>query len=50
MPLWTLGYPAVVEGYHHRPGGTRIVRHPDGTVDLNVDGGGYVHRLRIEHE
>lgn len=42
VPLWTLGYPAVVEGYHRRPGGTRIVRHPDGTVDLNVDGGGYV--------
>ena len=42
VPLWTLGYPVVSDGYY-RPGGTRIVRNPDGTVDVNVDGGGYVH-------
>jgi hypothetical protein len=41
VPLWTLGYPVVTDGYY-RPGGTRIVRHGDGTVDVNVDGGGYV--------
>lgn len=42
VPLWTLGYPVVTDGYY-RPGGTRIVRNSDGTVDVNVDGGGYVH-------
>ena len=42
VPLWTLGYPVVTDGYY-RPGGTRIVRHGDGTVDVNLDGGGYVH-------
>ena len=41
VPLWTLGYPVVADGYY-RPGGTRIVRHADGTVDLDVRGGGYV--------
>jgi hypothetical protein len=41
VPLWSLGYPVVSDGYY-RPGGTRIVRRADGTVDVNVDGGGYV--------
>ena len=41
VPLWTLGYPAVTDGYY-RTGGTRIVRRADGSVDVNVDGGGYV--------
>lgn len=41
VPLWTLGYPVVSDGYY-RPGGTRVVRNADGTVDVNVDGGGYV--------
>ena len=41
VPLWTLGYPVVTDGYY-RPGSTRIVRNSDGTVDVNVDGGGYV--------
>ncbi|MFT3897298.1 MAG: DUF4124 domain-containing protein [Thermomonas sp.] len=41
VPLWTLGYPVVTDGYY-RPGGTSIVRHGDGRVDVNVDGGGYV--------
>lgn len=40
VPLWTLGYPVLSDGYY-RPGSTRIVRHGDGTVDVNVDGGGY---------
>jgi hypothetical protein len=42
VPLWTLGYPVLGDGYY-RPGSTRIVRHGDGRVDVNVDGGGYVH-------
>jgi hypothetical protein len=46
VPLWTLGYPAVAEGYS-RSGRTRIVRHADGTTDVDVrggyqHGGGYV--------
>jgi hypothetical protein len=41
VPLWSLGYPVVSDGYY-RPGGTRIVRRADGTVDVKVDGGGYV--------
>lgn len=41
VPLWTTGYPVVTDGYY-RPGGTHIVRNTDGTVDVNVDGGGYV--------
>lgn len=43
VPLWTLGYPVLSDGYY-RPGSTRIVRHGDGRVDVNVDGGGYVTR------
>ena len=40
VPLWTLGYPVVTDGYS-RPGDTRIVRHADGTTDVVVRGGGY---------
>jgi len=43
VPLWTLGYPVLSDGYY-RPGSTRIVRHGDGRVDVNVDGGGYVNQ------
>lgn len=42
VPLWTLGYPVVTDGYS-RPGSTRIVRHADGTTDIDVRGGGYQH-------
>ena len=43
VPLWTLGYPVLSDGYY-RPGSTRIVRHGDGRVDVNVDSGGYVNQ------
>jgi hypothetical protein len=43
VPLWTLGYPAWTDGPAYRPGSTRIERRADGTVNVDVRGGGYVH-------
>lgn len=42
VPLWTLGYPALVDGPMYQPGSTSIVRRADGRVDVNVQGGRYV--------
>ena len=44
VPLWTLGYPVVVNRPIYSPGSTRIVRHPDGRVDVDVQGGGITNR------
>ena len=38
VPLWTLGYPVVSDGYY-RSGSTSVVRHADGTTDVDVRGG-----------
>ena len=41
VPLWTLGFPVLSDRPVFRPGSTHIVRGADGSVDINVQGGGF---------